>query len=263
MPISNLSIKSNPAAWCLFFSMTFGGLVAVSHCQGQLMRKRLVIHFIAFVDDQPLVLGKTYLSPQQEPFSLSMFRFYVGDLFLSSATDSSPRQKGDYALVDFSNPSTCSLERFIEPGSYSGITFLLGVDSLHNVSGAQAGDLDPQKGMFWTWNSGYVTAKIEGQSPLSKLAGHAIVYHIGGYREPNVSSKTIHLPFTQGPTIVTQTGKFIEVSIAVNLNSWFRSPYPISFKTAPACTTPGPEAKQIADNYSHMFSLEAVLVQPL
>jgi hypothetical protein len=36
----------------------------------------------------------------------------------------------------------------------TAIKFLLGVDSLKNVSGIQTGALDPAKGMFWTWNTG-------------------------------------------------------------------------------------------------------------
>ena len=50
-------------------------------------------------------------------------------------------------------------------GNYNSLSFLLGVDSMHNVSGAQTGALDPANDMFWTWNSGYVMAKMEGASP--------------------------------------------------------------------------------------------------
>jgi hypothetical protein len=51
----------------------------------------------------------------------------------------------------------------------TGIRFLLGVDSARNVSGIQTGALDPARGMFWTWNSGYVMAKIEGSSPSAHV----------------------------------------------------------------------------------------------
>ena len=37
----------------------------------------------------------------------------------------------------------------------------LGVDSLRNVTGVQTGALDPAMDMYWTWNTGYVMAKLE------------------------------------------------------------------------------------------------------
>lgn len=64
---------------------------------------------------------------------------------------------------------------------YDSITFLIGVDSLHNVSGAQTGALDPVNDMFWTWNSGYVMAKLEGNSSSSPQMNQKFEYHIGGY----------------------------------------------------------------------------------
>ena len=60
------------------------------------------------------------------------------------------------------------LNLYLPEGDYTELQFLLGVDSLHNVSGAQTDDLDPAKDMFWTWNSGYVMAKMEGNSPAVK-----------------------------------------------------------------------------------------------
>jgi hypothetical protein len=69
----------------------------------------------------------------------------------------------------------------------------LGVDSIRNVSGIQTGALDPLKGMFWTWNSGYVMAKLEGSSESSNSAGNRFTYHIGGFRPGMNVLKTIDL----------------------------------------------------------------------
>ena len=51
---------------------------------------------------------------------------------------------------------------------FSKLKFQLGIDSLTNVSGAMGGDLDPTKGMYWTWQSGYINMKIEGKSNSCK-----------------------------------------------------------------------------------------------
>jgi hypothetical protein len=63
---------------------------------------------------------------------------------------------------------------------YDQIQFQLGIDSLTNVSGAMGGDLDPTKGMYWTWqrvdenwNSAYpyaVGPTFYGNKVASKVA---------------------------------------------------------------------------------------------
>ncbi len=74
--------------------------------------------------------------------------------------------------------------------------FLLGVDSLHNVSGAQTDALDPAKDMFWTWNTGYVMAKLEGNSPSSALVNNKYEFHVGGFSgKYNVLKKILNLLF--------------------------------------------------------------------
>jgi len=42
------------------------------------------------------------------------------------------------------------------------------VDSLANVSGAMSNDLDATKGMYWSWQSGFINLKIEGKSASCK-----------------------------------------------------------------------------------------------
>ena len=72
--------------------------------------------------------------------------------------------------------------------------FLLGVDSLTNVSGAFGGDLDPIKGMYWAWNSGYINLKLEGTSPGSPYPSHGFELHLGGYLPPNATAQRVVLP---------------------------------------------------------------------
>jgi len=55
--------------------------------------------------------------------------------------------------------------------------------------------------MFWTWNSGYIMAKLEGTSPVSSQPNNKFEYHIGGFREPvNVVSK-VRVAFPLGQAI--------------------------------------------------------------
>ena len=64
------------------------------------------------------------------------------------------------------------------------LLFYLGIDSLTNLSGALGGDLDPTKGMYWTWQSGYINFKLEGKSKLCKSRNNEFQFHLGGYQQP-------------------------------------------------------------------------------
>src|SRR6185312_7848079 len=113
--------------------------------------------------------------------------FYAGKM--SPALDDHAAMKtfpdGTYHLIDFSDSASTTVPLRVPEGVYDEIHFLLGVDSIEQTGGAQTGALDPARGMFWTWNTGYLSLKLEGTSPDSKEPFHAFSYHIGGYRFPN------------------------------------------------------------------------------
>jgi len=232
-----------------------------SFCNGLAQKNyNLLIHFKAVAGEQPLVFGKTYTNAFNEPYTAEKFKFYICRINL---TDNNTHKisrvnMDDYFLVDFSDSSSLTIPLSVVPGQYSIITFLLGVDSIHNVSGAQTGALDPARGMFWTWNSGYVMAKLEGSSPLSNQPGHAITYHIGGYKDSNNVAKNIALSFSHGQQLEVYPGKISGIIITANVNAWFTHPHDIRIKEIPTCTTPGSLAKNISENYANMFTVTAL-----
>ena len=59
---------------------------------------------------------------------------------------------------------------------------MIGVDSARNTSGAQLGALDPANSMFWSWNSGYIFVRMEGNSPQSTQPYNKLQFHIGGFK---------------------------------------------------------------------------------
>ena len=193
----------------------------------------LVIHFNPVVKSDPLIFGKEYMSRSHEAFTVQRLKFYVGKIrmrYLVERTRPKAWEEDDnYFLVDFSDSSTTSIKIFMTPGEYDAFSFLLGVDSLHNSSGAQSGALDPAKGMFWTWNSGYVAFKFEGISPISNGPAHAITYHIGGYRKPNNVSSRINLN-SSTKKILIEDGRLSQINITVDISALFQGPYPISIK---------------------------------
>lgn len=64
-------------------------------------------------------------------------------------------------------------------GKFAKMEFLLGVDSVNNHTGAQEGDLDPSKGMLWTWKTGYIFFKVEGSFRTAGGATKPYRNHLG------------------------------------------------------------------------------------
>lgn len=216
----------------------------------------LVLKFRAMVyDTVPLAYGDTYRNKFNESFTVSAFKFYVHGIEMIN-TDSGRvfrTSKDKYWLVDFADSNTTNIKLTIMPFQYNRLSFTVGVDSARNVSGAQTGALDPAKGMFWTWNTGYIMAKLEGSSGYGNFE-----YHIGGFRENESVLKKPTLLFPFGEAIDLKPEKSSELVVTCNISSWFYNPHDIRFRDNRICTTPGTLAVQIAENYSKMFTVVSV-----
>ncbi|HYE54958.1 MAG TPA: MbnP family protein [Chitinophagaceae bacterium] len=256
----------------LFTCFLLLGLTALfSSCQKELSADTdepaathdLIIRFNPAVDGNALVFGDPYTNPSGEPYTISAFKFYISHIRLTH-TDSnrSYAVKGDeYFLVNFADNASTLLQLKAVPSGYNSVSFLLGVDSIRNVSGAQTGALDPAKGMFWTWNSGYIMAKLEGNTPVSSQPNNAFEYHIGGFSGPDNTLKQISLTFPQGQEMKLETGKTTTMTITADANAWFGGPNNIQLSVTPVCIMPGPLARQISENYAGMFTVTDIVNQ--
>lgn len=215
-------------------------------------QKQVSLIFHHKAGNEELVLGNPYTTPLGEKITVQRFRYYISNISLTDNQGKTILLPADYFLVDEADSLSKIINLSVPDNAISSIQFLLGVDSIRNVSGVQTGSLDPMKGMFWTWNSGYIMAKLEGTSESSTIAGHYFTYHIGGFKGPNNTLKNITLTIPQTTTAVQ------EIHINVDINTWFKNSSEIRTSETAVCHMPGPLAKKIADNYSSMFSLNAV-----
>lgn len=217
----------------------------------------LRLDFRPVVDTVPLKIDSTYRNFWKESYKISAFKFYISKVELIN-TDSNTTysiNNDQYFLVDASDSTTWQVKLKAVPFRYNRISFLVGVDSIRNVSGAQTGALDPAKGMFWTWNSGYIMAKLEGTSPASKVANNKFEYHIGGFSGPtNVLRRpTLLFPFGDFSEILPTSTSVI--TIRANANAWFYNPHDLKIADKPAVNMPGLDAANISENYSKMFTV--------
>lgn len=214
----------------------------------------LKVKFNLLAYGTPLDTSVQYTNFSNQRFKISRFAYYVSSAGVTnSVTGNSFTVKNGYWLVDLLKPSSQVLDLNLLKGNYDRFVFTLGVDSTRNVSGAQTGALDPANGMFWTWNTGYIFAKLEGRSPSSPAPFQGITHHIGGFRTGENAIRTITF------SVPLEIGRTTDLELNVDIQKWFDGVHTISIADNPAVMSPGGPALKIADNYATMFSVSKVV----
>lgn len=217
------------------------------------------ITFKNTVKGVPLTLTTgNYTNGFGEQYIITKFKYYISNVSVNNL-DVRSAETESYHLIDESKPASLSFSYNAKEDTYGTLNVLIGVDSLRNVSGAQTGALDPLNDMFWTWNSGYIMAKIEGNSPQSSIVNNKVEYHIGGFSGTNSVLKKLSLSLPAGKSLQVREGKTSEIFIEADLDAWWQNPFDLKISVNPAITTPGAMAKQIADNYAKMFVIKDVI----
>ena len=103
------------------------------------------------------------------------------------------------------------------------------------------GDLDPAKGMYWSWNSGYINFKLEGRSNLSSVPKNEFEYHLGGYMSPYATSRELILPLDP---------KKQETIIELQLDQWLKA---VDIQKNHSVMIPGEKAVQLTEVLVQMF----------
>ena len=209
------------------------------------------------VDTLPLEFGKNYINPKGDTFMVSKFNYFISNIVLTAADNSTYSEPASYHLIKHNNAGNFITIANVPPVSYKSISFMLGVDSAANVSGAQGGDLAQSKSgdMYWGWSSGYIAFKLEGSSPKSGDVQKTLTYHIGGYSGPYKSQRVYNIVFPGETADVTTTVTPV-LHLGVNVNKFFRgidvsAPGFYNHMSATSANN-----KVFADNYADMISFE-------
>ena len=208
----------------------------------------------------PMVLNTgNYTNSFGEQYNISAFKYYLSHVSVTGAAIDPVY--GKYYLVDEENPASLSFSFEAPVNIYSTVYFLLGVDSTRNVSGAQTYALDPLNDMFWTWNSGYIMAKMEGTSPQSTVVNNKVEYHIGGFSGTHsvLKNMTLTIPVPPLSKLDVRQGKVSELFLEADLDTWWQGAFNLKIADHPAVTHPGAMAKSISDNYVNMFTITHII----
>lgn len=208
-------------------------------------QKKIVVRFENIANGKKILLNDSvYENNFGEKYTVSKLKYYVSNIsFMMNKIDN--YQRGVF-LIDQNKNNIIPLTT--KSGKILGISFLIGVDSALNCSGAQSGALDPLNDMFWTWNNGYVMFKLEGKSDASSADKNRIEQHIGGYKGEYKTMRKIFLPIDGKYFLKNNT-----ITIQMNLDEYWKG---IKIGEMPVIATSGALAKKTADNFVRMFSVK-------
>jgi len=169
----------------------------------------------------------------KDAITIDNLKFYLTNFSLVKSGETVWKETNSYHLIDISKPSSLSFNLATKI-DFDEIHFSLGTDSLTNISGAMGGDLDPTKGMYWAWNSGYINFKLEGKSKSTSLE-----FHLGGYAPPYQTVQKIKLKTTKN-----------DLTIFLNVSEFLNQ---IDLTKQHKIMSPGKEAQRLSKILSTLF----------
>ncbi|CAN5372876.1 hypothetical protein BH09BAC1_BH09BAC1_17610 [soil metagenome] len=135
-----------------------------------------------------LQIDSVYTGANGRKFTVSLNQFYISNVRLVTHSGTEIAFDSIYFLVKTGEENEIEMED-VPAGHYTGIRFDVGIDSATNhmdpSTYAAGHPLAPQvPSMHWSWNSGYVFAKLEGLVDTSDLkngpANMPYEIHLGG-----------------------------------------------------------------------------------
>ncbi len=165
--------------------------------------KKIELQFNPTFKRQSLALDSIYYHLNQtDSVQFTVLKFYISNISLFADSQLVFREENSFHLIDASLKGSLMLPLSVPQSAFfNTIKFNLGIDSTTNVSGALENDLDPTKGMYWTWQSGYINFKLEGNSNQCKTRKNEFKFHLGGYLAPFEALRKITLPVQHNHSI--------------------------------------------------------------
>ncbi|MCU0329487.1 MAG: hypothetical protein MUC47_00740 [Candidatus Kapabacteria bacterium] len=215
-----------------------------------------------------LALGANFMTAGSETITIETLKYFVSNVRLqrTDGTTYVVPQDASYFLIDEAIPASQRLRLDNVPaGDYAAVTFTIGVDSLRSTMDVtqRTGALDvggAAAGMYWTWNSGYIFFKMEGEVLAAGTNPKVpFILHIGGFgglNNPtvnNIRSVTLRLP----ETARVRAGNTPEVHILADVAKMFALDPVLSLRAKPVIML-AQESVDISRRYASMFSVDHV-----
>jgi hypothetical protein len=172
------------------------------------------------LQEQDIHLDSIYKLDSTTSIKINTLKFYLGNIELNQRDKQQITSTNSYYLIDLNKQESTTISISLnESTTIETLQFCFGTDSLSNVSGAMDGDLDPTKGMYWAWNSGYINFKCEGEI-IHTEKREEFTYHLGGYQAPFETVQSINLPLESNNKMNIEFNLFPFLLEQIRLNNY-------------------------------------------
>ncbi|MBC7390603.1 MAG: hypothetical protein H7329_15430 [Opitutaceae bacterium] len=231
--------------------------VVVDPVTGQTAKKpsSFTIEFQSKAGNQDFGLEKVYNNSKGESFKVSIFKYFIGKITLLKP-DGSKLYFEDYYLINSPESETITINN-VPSGSYSGISFEIGIDSTNQAKKHVPGsalDQTVNPDMIWIWGNDYLFFKLTGTSASSSDGQFG--YDITGYSQNNNTLQTISTNF--GSLLEIRPNAVPNIHYNVDVLEVFKNPIDISISTLPVVKTEGSDAVKISNNYKDIFQFQHI-----
>lgn len=184
-----------------------------------------------------------YPHHDRDSILFSECKFYLSRVELMHKNRVVWKEENSFHLINFRQPELTSFQLSVPDSlAYDALHFLLGTDSITNVSGAMGGVLDPVQGMYWTWHSGYINFKIEGKHSALSSPKKEFIFHLGGYQHPHATAQWLTFESKDASNI----------RLAFDLLQWIDLS---GLTEKPNLMSPGARAKTLSQQAASCFHL--------
>ena len=140
---------------------------------------------------------KIYENENSQKFSIETLKVYISKIKFLNKNNEVFVETNSFHLLDIDKTESMLIKIQIPATlQYDEIQFGIGVDSVSNV-GPMIGDLDPTKGMYWTWKAGYINFKLEGYRDGINSRKQEFQFHLGGYMPGENCFQETHFALSQ------------------------------------------------------------------
>lgn len=218
-------------------------IICIQFIQVSFAQQTISLNFNPQFQHATLALDSNYMLEDHTSIQIETLKFYISNLTFYYKGKLVDQEKNSYHLLDCENPQSLNLKiQKNNTNEFDQLQFQVGIDSATNSAGALGGDLDPTKGMYWTWQNGYINFKLEGKTSKSTARNHSFEFHIGGYTSP----------FATIQTITFNTENQVQIHIDIDIEKLIRD---IDFSTFNHVMSPGEEAVKLSEKVNTIFSL--------
>jgi hypothetical protein len=214
-------------------------------------QSKAIVHicFEHLFEEVPVRADSTFIQMEADSLRFRQWKYYIGSMYLNEHPVSFGAEK--YLLVNGLDGNRCLTGETIS-GKYNVLRFRIGIDSVDQASGARSGSLDPLNNMYWTWNSGYIAFKLEGESSKAPPPLYRFEHHLGGYRSGQTFQP--HIELLHDEPVEISSNKENKLVIRVELNKYWQDKSTSSIRNYPIIMQPGSAAQAQAAAVSRLFS---------